>query len=57
MTWLRKHPESSDGELRSEGYRLATKESRKLGMLVLSRQAGTQVLLDQKYSAGSPFLQ
>ena len=57
VTWLWKHPESSDEELRSEGYRLATKESRNLGMLVLSRQAGTQVLLDQKYSAGSPFLQ
>ncbi len=57
VLWLKSHPQCSGEELLTEGYRLATKESRNLGLLILSRQPGAQALLEQKYSRHSPFMQ
>ncbi len=47
--WLKRNPGSSDDELQYEAYRLATRESRSLGILKLSNQRGGQELVNEKY--------
>ena len=47
--WLKQHPDCSNQKLQTEAYRIATRERRNLGILVLSRQPGAQQLLEQKY--------
>ncbi len=47
--WLKQHPNGSTEELQTEAYRIATRERRNLGILVLSRQPGAHQLLEQKY--------
>ncbi len=55
VSWLQRHPESSADDLKTEGYRLATRERRNLGLLVLRNHPGAKPLLEQRYLRASKF--
>ena len=52
VTWLHRHPNCHGEDIKTEAYRIATREQKDLGSLKLSRQAGAGDLLHKKYFEG-----
>lgn len=49
VRWLKLHPSCSEDEFKSEAHRIATRETRHLGVLKLGDQPGARQLLDGAY--------
>ncbi len=49
VMWFQNHRDCPEEELLTEGYRIATRERRNMGVLKLSGQPGAKDLLVQEY--------